>query len=342
MEPTASGVAADPPGSPEHPAGRGEEQPVWEGREVVPTGTPPRLVFAERRVPPIRPDREHSVALPDGRRLGAAEFGRRSGVPIVYLHGLFGSRIEPGAIERRFVNIIGLDRPGYGGTDLQPRRSLAAFGRDVRAGLDALGIGRCVVVGASSGAPFAIAAAAALGPRALRLVLVAGVGGPEVLMRAGGAAEVIVRLAGEGWGGGRLLRNGFRLARSTGLDRTLLGTAVRDEAASLARHGLSAAFVHERLLQSMRMGNGRLMRGAVADARLLTRPWDVDPGTLATETLVLHGDDDPAVPVEHAAWYAGRMPRARVEIVPGERHLSLCFGSTDRVQHLARELTGAA
>ena len=316
---------------------------MWEGREVVPTGTPPRLVFAERRVPPIRPDREHSVALPDGRRLGAAEFGRRSDVPIVYLHGLFGSRIEPGAIERRFVNIIGLDRPGYGGTDPQPRRSLAAFGRDVRDGLDALGVGRCVVVGASSGAPFAIAAAQALGPRALRLVLVAGVGGPEVLLRAGGAAEVIVRLAGEGWSRGRLLRNGFRLARSTGLDRTLLGAAVRDEAASLARHGLSAAFVHERLLQSMRVGSGRRMRGAVADARLLTRAWDVDPGDdLAAETLVLHGDDDPAVPVEHAAWYAARMPRARVEIVPGERHLSLCFGSTDRVQRLARDLVEAA
>lgn len=311
------------------------------GAGEVPTGTLPRFVLQERRVAPIRPDREHAIPLPDGRRMGAAEFGRRSTVPIVYLHGLLGSRLEPGAIDHRFVNIIGLDRPGYGDSDLQPAPSLTAFGRDVRDALDTLGIGRCVLVGASCGAPYAVAAATALGPRALRLVLVAGVGGPEVLMRAGGAAEIIVRLAAEGWGRGRLLRGGFRLARSTGIDRTLLGVAVRGEAASLARHGLAPAFVHERLLQSLRAGNGRRLPGVMADARLLTRPWDVDPGAVGAEALVLHGTDDPAVPVEHAAWYAARMPGARVEIRPGERHLSLCFSSTDAVQRIAQGLAEA-
>lgn len=310
--------------------------------QVIRAGTTlPRLVFGEPKVAPIRPDREHVVSLPDGRRLGAAEFGQRSSLPLVYLHGFLGSRLEPGAVDRRFVNIIGLDRPGYGRTDPQPVRSLAGFGRDVRDGLDRLGVGRCVLAGASAGAPYAVAAAHALGPRVLKLVLIAGVAGPDVLLRTRGTADVIVRLAGERWGGGRLLHGWFRFARRTGLDRTLLGLAVASELRSLARHGLSGPFVHERLLQSLRTGNDRWLRGVAADARVLTRPWDVDPAALQTDTLVLHGTDDPAVPIEHAYWYAAKLPRARVEIAPGERHLSLCFASTDLVQRIVQELAAA-
>jgi pimeloyl-ACP methyl ester carboxylesterase len=310
--------------------------------QVIAAGTLPHFVFSQPKVAPIRPDREHEVTLPDGRKLGAAEFGQRAALPLVYLHGFLGSRLEPGAIDRRYVNIIGLDRPGYGRSDPQRQGpSLAAFGRDVRDGLDRLGVGRCVLAGASAGAPYALAAALALGPRVPKLVLVAGVGGPDVLTRTRGTADVIVRLAAERWGAGRILHGWFRMARRTGLDRTLLGLAVTSELRSLARHGLSGSFVHERLLQSLRTGNDRWLRGVAADARLLTRPWDVDPAALQTDTLVLHGTDDPAVPVEHAHWYAARLPRARLEILPGERHLSLCFASTDTIQRIVQELAAA-
>ena len=296
-----------------------------------------RLIYAEPGVPPVRADREHTLALPDGRRLGAAEFGPRERVPIVYLHGFLGSRLEPSVGGPLTVNTIGVDRPGYGRSDLQPAPSLAAFGRDVRAGLDALGIERCVVVGASTGAPYALAAAVALGRRAIRLVLLAGVGGPDVLRRAGGGAEVIVRLAGRELGRGGLLRRWFRFARRSGLDRTLLGLGIASEAGPLARHGLSPAAVHERMLQSLRCGSEPSLPGPEADARLLTRPWDLDPAPLTADTLVRHGGDDPVVPVDHARWYADRLPGARLELVPGEHHLSLCFASVPLVERLARE-----
>ena len=291
-----------------------------------------RLIYAEPGVPPVRADREHTLVLPDGRRLGAAEFGPRARVPIVYLHGFLGSRLEPGIGKAIRVNTIGVDRPGYGRSDLQPQPSLAAFGRDVRAELDALGVERCVVVGASTGAPYALAAAAALGRRVARLVLLAGVGGPEVLQRAGGGVDVIVRFARRG-----LLRRWFRFARRSGLDRALLGLGIASEAGPLARHGLSPAAVHERMLQSLRCGSGPSLPGAEADARLLIRPWDLDTTPLTADTLIRHGGDDPVVPVDHARWYADRLPGARLELVPGEHHLSLCFASVPLVERLARE-----
>ena len=185
--------------------------------------------------------------------------------------------------------------------------------------------------------------ALALGPaRAPRLVLAGGIGGPDVLASAGGGARVIVRLAKrERFGRGRLLHRWFGFARRTGLDRALLGVAIEAEAAALARHGLSAALIHERMLQSLRTGNGPAMRGIVADARLLTLPWDVDPEALAVEATVLHGEEDPVVPADHARWYAARLPRARLALRPDDRHLSLCFASVPEVRRIAMEV-GAA
>src|SRR3954447_22395542 len=134
-----------------------------------PAGAPPvavtdaslalsRLIYAEPGVPPVRADREHTLALPDGRRLGAAEFGPQERVPIVYLHGFLGSRLEPGVAGPPTVNTIGFDRPGYGRSDLQPEPSLAAFGRDGRGGVDGVRLQRLGLGGPSERAPYALAA----------------------------------------------------------------------------------------------------------------------------------------------------------------------------------------
>jgi pimeloyl-ACP methyl ester carboxylesterase len=53
---------------------------------------------------------------------------------------------------------------------------------------------------------------------------------------------------------------------------------------------------------------------------------------------VLHGADDPVVPPTHAHWYAAHLPRARLEIIPGELHLSSCLKSARVSQKAVREL----
>ena len=107
------------------------------------------------------------LRLQDGRRIGVAEFGARTPLPVIYLHGFIGSRLEPGAAEIGDTNIISFDRPGYGRTDLQRLPSLRAWGADVAESLVQLGVSECIVVGVSTGAPYALAVTAALGqPRA--------------------------------------------------------------------------------------------------------------------------------------------------------------------------------
>lgn len=60
----------------------------------------------------------HTFSLADGRKLGYADYGDPNGKPILYQHGLPGSRIEAtryhGVGKELGLRIISIDRPGLG------------------------------------------------------------------------------------------------------------------------------------------------------------------------------------------------------------------------------------
>jgi hypothetical protein len=61
---------------------------------------------------------ENQINLLDDRTLGYAEYGSHNGFPILFFHGLPGSRLEAEKLHNAAVNmkvrLIGLDRPGMG------------------------------------------------------------------------------------------------------------------------------------------------------------------------------------------------------------------------------------
>jgi pimeloyl-ACP methyl ester carboxylesterase len=57
---------------------------------------------------------------------------------------------------------------------------------------------------------------------------------------------------------------------------------------------------------------------------------------LSVPTLLVHGSDDPIVPVEGAELMARRIPGARLEVLPGGRH-AIGFEFADHVARLTRE-----
>jgi pimeloyl-ACP methyl ester carboxylesterase len=303
----------------------------------------PRLVRRwQARVAQIRPTSDLVLRLRDGRRLGVAEFGSRSILPVVYCHGFLGSRFEPGAGGTYDTNILAFDRPGYGRTDPQRLPSLRGWGTDVGEALTQLGVADCIVVGVSTGAPYALGVASALGPRVKRVVLAGGIAGPEVLETAGGTAMLLSVLGRPGSRAGRVLRQLMRLALAARLDRRLLARAIGSERAALERLGVLPHEMQARLLHSLRTGSRRDLRGVIADARLVAQPWDFRPADLDVEVDILHGTDDAVVPPTHAHWYAAHLPRAHLELVPGELHISLCFRSAAHIQHAVEQLCGPA
>lgn len=73
--------------------------------------------------------------LPNGRKLGYAEYGSRTGRPIILLHGFGCSRFD-GAYFHEVglqvgARVIGVDRPGMGWSSPQPNRTVLEFAKDV-------------------------------------------------------------------------------------------------------------------------------------------------------------------------------------------------------------------
>lgn len=85
---------------------------------------------------PINEDRSSTLILADGRKLGYAQFGSSSGKPILYCHGIPGSRLEAAqfddAVKEFNGRLISVDRPGYGLSTPQPDRSILSAADDLK------------------------------------------------------------------------------------------------------------------------------------------------------------------------------------------------------------------
>ena len=116
------------------------------------------------------------VRLPDGRRLGFAEYGPPDGVPVMAFHGIPGSRLLGSPDDQAVgpLRLIGVDRPGFGLSDYQRRRRLLDWPRDVAALADALNLERFAVLGGSAGGPYALACAYAMPDRLTTVAVVNG------------------------------------------------------------------------------------------------------------------------------------------------------------------------
>ena len=119
-----------------------------------------------------------SLTLANGRRVGFLLRGPQDGVPVVYVHGWPGCRLESllmpdEALTRYDVRLISIDRPGYGDTEplMGTRAERMA---DVLGVCDHLGIEELSVIGSSCGGGNGVALAASAPTRVKRVVLSSG------------------------------------------------------------------------------------------------------------------------------------------------------------------------
>lgn len=101
-----------------------------------PVSAPPALVDEPPR-PRFRTDNDSSdtITLPDGRKLGYAQYGSLTGKPIFYLHGLPGSRLEAAGFDelglKSGARVISVDRPGIGWSSPHSGRTLLDHPKDI-------------------------------------------------------------------------------------------------------------------------------------------------------------------------------------------------------------------
>lgn len=307
------------------------------GADLVIGSTKAQRLFAKRRpadqVFPFRGTAridETVLRLADGRRVGLARGGPAAVEPVLYIHGILGSRLEAFIGGEPRHRVIAIDRPGYGLSDPLPQPSFSQFGRDVEAVLDQLGIQHCTIFGGSAGSPYALAAAVGLGERVRRLFLVAGVAHATMVRSAGVPMRWLVDFAENAvlrervvpglreLLGRPLVANGW-LRMSLATEAELLPSAA---AAQLLAKRLSASWV---------AGSAGGAAGVKGDLAMLTTPWDFDHTGLLAPVLVVHGGKDGVVPLDHARWHVRHLPGARLKILPRHRHVTTILATSHKV-----------
>lgn len=274
----------------------------------------------------MSPDRrELTVQLPDGRALGYAEFGDPHGYPVFSFHGGMSSRLDidfaDSACAELGVRMIGVDRPGMGLSDHQPKRSLLDWPADVGALADALGAQRFGLYGWSAGGPYALVCGAAI-PERVSAIAVLGSAAPY---------ETIMGLRGLN----RTDQLAILMSRWTppalGLVlKATLQTAKPEQVAKAMKEGLPPVdvehldtYTDEELAammgESLRSGT----KGAIADFRILGAPWGFNLTDISVPVDLWIGTEDDQGPDDEQERLESGIPDAVLHVKDGDGHINL-------------------
>jgi pimeloyl-ACP methyl ester carboxylesterase len=222
------------------------------------------------------------------------------------------------------VRVISLDRPGYGRSSFQERRSFLDWPNDLLALTEHLGIDRFAVVGISGGAPYALACASQIPERLISCGIVSGIGQRQ-LGTAGMSRQnrLVLFLAHRSpWVLSPLLRATARSFRDEERARKAVTKAMRSmvkpDCEALLTYGLV-----DQLVASARETYHEGVRGAVYEGQLYGRDWGFRLEDIAFRPLYLwHGARDTSVPIGMARGMAGKLAGCTATYYPDEGHFS--------------------
>lgn len=234
----------------------------------------------------------------NGQRIFYEDSGG-DGLPVVLAHGLLMDREmfapQVAALSDRY-RVVTWDERGHGLTEAAPEDfSYWDSVEDLRALLDHLGIGRAVIGGMSQGGFVSLRFALRYPERVIGLILLNTQAGGES-EEAGPRYETML---------GYWEANGINDLIADGIATVIIGTDRPESAAWREKW-------RNRPLDEPR----RIFRTLVSREDVTHRLGEID-----VPALVVHGEDDVAIPIERAETLAGSLPGARPLVrVPGAAH----------------------
>jgi pyruvate dehydrogenase E2 component (dihydrolipoamide acetyltransferase) len=239
------------------------------------------------------------VTLPDGRRLRVRCWPGR-GRPLVLLHGLFDDAEGWDALARDTRRpCYAVDLPGFGGSQGPTRPRISAYAEDVVAGLEALGVTDCTLVGHSLGGAIAVAVAER-SPAVRGLALLAPVGFGPIPMADWVSMPGVIDM--------------WQLTLPLALVNPLTVTAAYS---TFVAHGrLPSRDLMARLRKrAFRCGPGvRAATIAIAAAGHSLRGFAHRPVDFDGPVAAVWGARDALVPLGHASALRRALPQAHVEV----------------------------
>lgn len=273
-------------------------------------------------------DASKTIILRDGRTLGYTEHGDLSGQPVIFIHGNPGSRFmrhpDESIAASLGIRLVTPDRPGYGLSDYQTKRTLLDFPEDMVQLADALQIDKFAIFGTSAGGPYTAACAYKLPNRITKAAIVSG------------AAPMNRDDAYEGMHPDFV--KAFKLAQwPFWLLRLLMAVtdrlAARDPEKSL-QQSLEMTSAHDAEIlndpaireqvkgyraEAIRRG----VKGRVQESKILVSPWGFSPSQIQVETHLWYWEDDTLVPISHGRYLDAHIPNSVPHFLPGGGHFSI-------------------
>ncbi len=267
------------------------------------------------------------IRLSDQRRLAYAEYGDPAGHPVFVFHGLPGSRLSWGLLPDGSLpasaRIVAPDRPGYGGSDPNPGRTLLDWVRDVAQLADALQINRFAVVGVSGGGPGALACASVMPQRLTRVgvaVSPAPTDAPGALDGMSGVNRFFMKVAWYlPWLSSANARLLARLIRRD--PRRYINTMKRKmdpvDIAVIDRPEIQHMLVSD-FAEAVRNGATGIIDDLAANHG---RPWGFSLEQIRSEVLLWSCELDRSVPPGAGTYLSTAIPSCRVKLVRDAGHL---------------------
>jgi pimeloyl-ACP methyl ester carboxylesterase len=295
--------------------------------------------------PPTLPRLEGTVLLPDGRRLGYAEYGTPHGTLVLWFHGTPGARrqVPPAAreaAERLGLRLVCVERPGVGASSDHMYRQVRDAAADIAAVADDLGHHRFLILGLSGGGPYALACAHEMPDRVVAVGVLGGLvptTGEEAAAHTGIVSltrpfnpllTIFRRALGLG------LWSFIRVSKPAGhyLYRAYTHLLPHGDDTVLDDPELEAMFVDD-----LTTGGRRQFNAFVNDLVLVGRPWGFNVADVRVPVRWWHGDADPFVSLEQAQRTVALLPDVELHVRHGESHLGGFAAADEMLEVLVKE-----
>lgn len=266
------------------------------------------------------------LTLPDHRALAYAEYGDRSGYPLLWLHGNPSCRrepelLDPTLLERLRIRVIAPDRPGIGQSSFKPGRQILDWPIDLAALAAALKLERFALLSLSAGAPYLAACARTMPHRITRAGIVSGLAPWDALEpaeRRGPGLRYFATARRSPW-----LSRGMLWLMRQGMHQPdqWMAQATADlppaDQAALAEPRVRQSFL-ALLHEAWRQGG----RGLAWDAALVSRSWGFGLEEISLPIYLWHGDTDRNAPLAMALQMAAGLRNSHLQVLPNEGHFS--------------------
>jgi pimeloyl-ACP methyl ester carboxylesterase len=280
---------------------------------------------------------QNFITLRDARQLCYAEYGDPAGVPVIYFHGMPGSRLEAALLNdsalQLGLRIIALDRPGFGQSTFQPGRRIIDTIDDTHQLADTLQLERFHVLGLSGGCPYALACSWGMPDRVMQTIIMAGLGqfacsqhtrdvpffARLTLQAAARFPQTILHIYSTLVT--PLVKN------NTGLLQYLLGSHKCEADQAVWKIPSVAEVFATSVRETFAQGG----HGPAYELTLISQPWGFPLQDIRTPVTFWHGGEDKTVPLSMGTENHTKTPASVLHSLPEEGHFSLPVRQMDNI-----------